>query len=229
MSIAAEASERLLPPPPSSWNRRPFARRDRCAARSLRGGRQAQPPSRQEARRSARPHPDQSLLRGLDPDPELLRACRQAARRRRDEHVDPDLLGAEGRDPDRHGGDAERHAPRHPRGAPPCGRRGRAAVAEGRLLGDQCRRRQPRASDAGAARRAHHPPPQGPHRGPDRRDLRRYPPFARGALQHPAASTRSAPASASSRPPPCSRRASSGSASRSTPRCGRAWTMPTSS
>ena len=55
---------------------------------------------------------------------------------------------------------------------------------QGRLLGDQCRRRRARASDPGAARRAHHPPQQGPHRGPDGGDLRRHPAFARGALQH---------------------------------------------
>ena len=41
-------------------------------------------------------------------------------------------------------------------------RRGRAAVAQGRLLRGQCRRRRPRTPDAGAARRAHHPPRQGP-------------------------------------------------------------------
>ena len=52
------------------------------------------------------------------------------------------------------------------------------------LLGDQCRRRLARAPDAGAARRAHHPPQQGPHRGPDGRDLRRHPAFARRPLQH---------------------------------------------
>ena len=34
-------------------------------------------------------------------------------------------------------------------------------VAQGLLLGHQCRRRRPRAPDPGAARRAHHPPPQG--------------------------------------------------------------------
>ena len=42
---------------------------------------------------------------------------------------------------------------RHPRI-----RRGQPAVAEGQLRRHQCRRRQPRASDPGAARRAHHPP-----------------------------------------------------------------------
>jgi aspartate carbamoyltransferase catalytic subunit len=40
-------------------------------------------------------------------------------------------------------------------------RRGEAALREGQLLGDQRRRRQPRAPDPGAARRAHDPPPAG--------------------------------------------------------------------
>ncbi len=75
------------------------------------------------------------------------------------------LLGEEGRDADRHGDDAQRHAARHPDHPPPVGRRRRAARAEGRLLGRQRRRRRPRASDPGAARRADHPPRQGPHRG----------------------------------------------------------------
>ena len=125
------------------------------------------------------------------------------------------LLGEEGRDADRHGDDAQRHAARHPRRAPPRRRRRAASGAEGRLLGHQRRRRRARASDPGAARRAHHPPPQGPHRGPDRRDLRRHPAFARRALEHHPAATRSARACASSRPRRCCRPASSASASRS--------------
>ena len=38
--------------------------------------------------------------------------------------------------------------------------------------------------DASPARCPHHPPPQRPHRGPDRRHLRRHPPFARCALEY---------------------------------------------
>ena len=53
------------------------------------------------------------------------------------------VLDAQGRDADRHRDDAQRHAPRHPGGAPPCIRRGGTAGAQGRLLGDQCRRRRP--------------------------------------------------------------------------------------
>ena len=139
------------------------------------------------------------------------------------------LVRAEGRDPDRHGGDAERHAPRHPRRAPPCRRRRRAARPEGRLLGDQCRRRQPRAPDPGAARCAHHPPPQGPHRRADRGDLRRHPAFARRPLQHPAAQHARRPRPRRRALDAARRPASSGSASRSIPRCARAWRTPTSS
>ena len=86
---------------------------------------------------------------------------------------------------------------------------------QGRLLGRQCGRRRARASDAGAARCAHHPPQQGPHRGPHGRDLRRHPAFARRALEHHVAQLAWARACAWSRPRRCCRPASSASASRS--------------
>ena len=145
-----------------------------CTARSGRQGRRQQSPDQQEARRPARAHADQPVLRGLDPHAKLLRAGRQAPRRRRHEHERVDLVRAEGRDADRHGHDAQRHAARHPGRAPSRGRRGGAAGAEGRLLGDQCRRRRAPAPDAGAARRAHHPPRQGTHRRADGGHLRRH-------------------------------------------------------
>ena len=63
-------------------------------------------------------------------------------------------------------------------------RRRRAVVAEGRLLGDQCRRRRASAPDPGAARCADHAPRQGPHRGPRRRHLRRCGPQPCRPLQH---------------------------------------------
>ena len=68
----------------------------------------------------ARADPDQSVLRELDPDPDLVRAGRQAPRRRRRQHVGRQLVDQEGRDADRHGDDAERHA---------SGRAGRAPSA----------------------------------------------------------------------------------------------------
>ena len=133
-----------------------------------------------------------------------------------------------GRDADRHGDDAQRHASGYSGDAASCVRRGRAALAESRRLGHQCRRRRARASDAGAARRAHHPPQQGPHRRPDRRDLRRHPAFAGRALQHhPAQRARRARApgralDAAARP------ASSASASRSRATCARVSPAPIS-
>ena len=151
-------------PAPLVGDRRAFARGDSGPPRPRRGIRRAQPPDREEAGLAARAHADQSVLRGLHPHPGLVRARRQAARRRRHEHVGRLVLHAQGRDPDRHRDHAQRHAPRHHRGAPSRLGRGRAAGQEGRLLGDQCRRRRARASDPGAARCAHHPPQQGPHR-----------------------------------------------------------------
>ena len=62
-----------------------------------------------------------------------------------------------------------------------------SARPQSRLLGHQRRRRRPRAPDPGAARRADHPAQPRPHRRTDRRDLRRHPAFAGGALEHPAA------------------------------------------
>ena len=167
------------------WGSKDFRpRRDSGPARSRRGVRRAQPPDREEAELVARPHADQSVLRGLDPHPGVVRARRQTARRRRHEHVGRFVLHAQGRDADRHRDHPQRHAPGHHRGPPSCLRRGRAPGAQGRLLGHQCRRRLARASDPGAARRAHHPPQQGPHRAADRGDLRRHPAFAGRALEH---------------------------------------------
>ena len=71
----------------------------------------------------------------------------------------------ERRDADRHRDDAERDAARRHRRAPPSGRRGASARPQGRLRGRQRRRRRARAPDPGAARRADHPPQQGPDRG----------------------------------------------------------------
>ena len=107
--------------------------------------------------------------------------------RRRDQHVGLHLLGEQGRDAARHRGHAERHALRPAGGAPRPVRRAQPAGAEGRCRRDQRRRRHARAPDPGAARRADHPPAQGPARRPDRRDLRRHAAFARRALQHPPA------------------------------------------
>src|SRR5436305_5249250 len=87
--------------PASAGNRGAFRRRHYRPARPVRGICRAQPPDRQEAHLVARPHPGQSVLRGLDPDPVLVRDRGQAAWRRRHEHVGVLLVHAQGRDADR--------------------------------------------------------------------------------------------------------------------------------
>ena len=134
---------------------------------------------------TARAHADQPVLRALDAHPGLLRARRQAAGRRRDEHVGRLLLGEEGRDAHRHGGDAQRHAPGHHRGAPPF-RRARCILLARKVdcsvinAGDGSHEHPTQALlDALTIRRN-----KGRIEGARRRDLRRHPAFAGGALEH---------------------------------------------
>src|SRR5262249_28475225 len=68
----------LLRAPASADVREFIGGRDRCPARPGGQGGREQPPDQQEARRAARPHADQPVLRGLDANAELLRARRQA-------------------------------------------------------------------------------------------------------------------------------------------------------
>ena len=95
-----------LPSPASPRHRGARAVRYGGAARprGCRRGRVAA--DREEEGDAARAHADQPVLRALDAHPGIVRARRQAARRRRDEHVGGVLLREEGRDPDRHRGDA---------------------------------------------------------------------------------------------------------------------------
>ncbi len=79
-----------------------LTRRDRAFARPRGELRPAQPLRQDAARPAARAHADQPVLRGLHPHPHQLRAGRQAARRRRDQHVGLHLLGEQGRDAARH-------------------------------------------------------------------------------------------------------------------------------
>ena len=173
--------------PPSARHRGVVALRDRRAPRPRRRLCRAQPPGRQEAVGAARAHPDQRLLRVVDPHPHLVRAGRQAARRRHHQHVDRGIRDQEGRDPDRHRDDPQRHASGRARGAAPRERRRRAAVAEGRLRGRQRRRRQPRAPDPGPARRVDDPAPARQARRAPHRHLRRRAAQPGRALQHPPA------------------------------------------
>ena len=165
----------------------------------------------------------------LDADPVVLRDCRQTPRRRRHEHGGRRLVGEEGRNADRYGDDAERHAAGHPGRAPSRRRRGRAARQEGDLLGDQCRRRRPRAPDPGPPRRAHHPPPQGRHRQADGGASAATSPTAASPAPTSSSSTRSAPACASSARRRSCPPGSSGWGWRSSPTCARASPAPTSS
>src|SRR5882672_11589358 len=105
--------------PAPAGNRGPFRCRYYRPARPLRGICRAQPAGRQEAHLLARPHPDQPVLRGLDPHPILVRNRGQTVRGRRHEHVGDLLLDAQGRNPGRYRGDVERHASGHSGGAAP--------------------------------------------------------------------------------------------------------------
>ena len=147
----------------------------------------AEPAGREEDRHLARAHADQLLFREFDAHPHLVRGRRQTARRRCHQHGGRGLVDAQGRDADRHGDDPERDAPRRAGRAPSRIGRGAAAVGKGRLRRHQRRRRQPRAPDAGPARRADDPPAQGAARRADGRDLRRRPAQPGGALEHRAA------------------------------------------
>ncbi len=102
-------------------------------------------------------------------------------------------------------------------------------VREGQLRRHQRRRRQPRAPDPGAARRADHPPPQGQARAAS--SSRSAATSCTAASRAPTSrcSTPWARGSASSRRARCCRRRSTGSASRCSTTCGAASPMSTSS
>ena len=143
---------------------------------------------RTRSSRDARADPDQPVLRELDPDPDLVRARRQAARRRRRQHVGrptssikkgetlidtamtlnamhPDVLVA-----------------RHPDSGAVAllARHVNCAVIN---AGDGSHEHPTQA----LLRRAHDQAAQGPDRGPDGRDLRRYSALEGRALEPSAA------------------------------------------
>ena len=151
-------------------------------------------PADQEAARAARPHGGQPLLRGLHPDPDLLRGRGQAALGRRHQLLRQGLVALQGRVAQGHRADPRGDGLR--RGRHPARRQRRPAPAGqlrlGPRLGGQRRRRHPRAPDPGAARRLHHvAPPRGPQRRHPRRSAdrhrRRRAPLAGGPLQRAAA------------------------------------------
>ena len=69
---------------------------------------QAGRPADQEAAHAARPHGRQPLLRGLDPDPDLVRGGGQAAVGRRDQLLGEGLQRGQGREPEGHRADPAR-------------------------------------------------------------------------------------------------------------------------
>ncbi len=168
----------------------------------------------------ARAHPDQPVLRGLDPHPILVRARRQAARRRRHEHVG-----------------------RRPRAC----KKGETLIDTAMTLNAMrpdiivVRHAQAGAVDLlarkvdcsviNAGDGAHEHPTQalldaltirrnkGGIDGADGRDLRRHPAFPRRALEHPAAFRAGRAGARRSDLRPCCRPASSAWASRCSATC----------
>ena len=112
-------------------------------------------PRGQEAAHAARADRGEPLLRGLHPDPDLVRGGRQAAERRRHQLLRQGLQRLQGREPQGHRADPAGDGGR--RGGHPAPRLRRPAPAGhlDRRHGAQRRRRHPRAPDPGAARRVH--------------------------------------------------------------------------
>jgi hypothetical protein len=171
----------------------------------------------------------QPVLREFDAHPHHLRDRGEAAFRRRHQPQHQHLLGQQGRDPARHGGQPRRDAGRHVRRAP-CllGRALPDRAAHGRHRARphpcrQCRRRPPCAPDAGPARHVHHPPLQEGFQPADGGRGRRRAALARGAQPDPCPDHAGRARSARHRAArPCCRPASSASACGSSTICARA-------
>jgi hypothetical protein len=87
---------RILSPPPPARDRGPVAAGDQPDSRPFGVLRRTEPARRQEAVVAARPDDHQPVLRGVHPYQHLVRAGRQAARRRRHQHVRVYLVDAQG-------------------------------------------------------------------------------------------------------------------------------------
>ena len=138
----------------------------------------------QEGPGAARQDRRQPLRRAFHPHPHQLRAVRAAPLRRHHQLHGRGFLAQEGRDAQGHRpqpGGAERRLHRHP-----AQRLRRAAfpLARPQCQRHQRRRRRARASHPGPAGRLHHPREEGPHRGPERHDPRRYSLQPRRPLGH---------------------------------------------
>ena len=137
-----------------------------------------------EGARAARQDRRVALLRGLDPDPPLVRDRGQAAVGRHDDVLGVDVVGEEGREPARHRADdrgdgrrRDRRAPRRGgRGAPRRGVVGRRASSTPATAATSTRPRR-------CSTRSRCAPPRPVARRLPGRDRRRHPQLARRAQQ----------------------------------------------
>ena len=155
--------------------------RDRPVLSQRAPGSQFQLPHRPQHQCGIRFHPGQPVLRAEHAHAAVVRE-RHAAARRRHHHQrrSGHQLGRQGRKPRRHGA-GHRQLCRLDRHPPSARRRG---AAGGRLFagpGDQCRRRQPRASDPDAVRSLHAEEEEQASQEPEDRHLRR----PQGQPHHP--------------------------------------------
>ena len=136
---------------------------------------------------AARPHGRQPLLRVLDADVLELRARREAPLRGRDVDQGDRLRGGQGRVPEGHRAHDRLLRPRRHRHPAPGDRRAEPRRALHRRARRQRRRRQAPAPDPGAPRPLHDRRGARARRRAPRRDRRRRPALAGGALGHPGA------------------------------------------
>ncbi len=126
----------------------------------------------------------QLVLRGFDPHQDQLFAGRPAAGGRHGRFFLLRQQSVEGRNLHRHGQEHRGHGDRRGDRAASHARHAATAGPEPELLGDQCRRRRPRASHAGPARHPVDSRAPRPDRGADRGAGRRHRPQPHGPIEH---------------------------------------------
>ena len=185
-----------LPAPPPARHRRTRNARDpaTCSTRPSNGSRLNRQPQK-HSDRLAGPDDHQRLLRKLDPHAAQFRDRRQAARRRRGQHACRAVEREEGRDADRYGDDAQRHARRCHRHPPRLERRGgadrrarstaRCSTPATASTNTRPRRCSMRSRCATSCAEQGRPSSDGMMNGLRRDDLRRHPAQPRRALEHP--------------------------------------------
>src|SRR3954447_2980685 len=175
------ARPRRTPDETSSAQRRgPHPRRRRAGAHHRRGDAVARGPADQEAAGPTGTHGREPVLRGQHPHADLVRGGRQTLVGRRHQLLREGLLALQGREPQGHLADTGGHGRRRGRRTP-LGVRRPAPAGQRRLVQEQRgqrRRWDPRAPDAGPARRVHDVATPGAEEGaeprrPPRRDRRR--------------------------------------------------------